>query len=61
MLRTLKWTGVMLGVLASACLASHHAKVRREGNGSTGPDAAGPHRSDVRQPDTHLDAGGQTA
>ena len=72
MLRMLKWTGALLGVFAGTCLATHRAKLRREGNGggggaaSVGSDGAGggppgAQRSDVRHPDTRLDAGGQTA
>jgi hypothetical protein len=56
MFKIFKWTGVMLGVLAGTCLASHRAKLRCEGL----PDSTGM-RGDVRQPDTRLDAGGQSA
>lgn len=63
MLSKIKWTGVLLGVVASACLASRRAKTRRQGDGGTATrrDDGTATRPGVRAPRTRLDAGGQTA
>lgn len=63
MVSKLKLTGVLLGALASACYASHRAGQRRRGSATSGnPDPRADNGSTPsRQPETRLDAGGQTA
>ena len=62
MLSKIKWTGVLLGVVASACLASRRARTRRDDGGTaTLRDDGTGTRPGVRAPRTRLDAGGQTA
>lgn len=60
MMSKLKLTGVLLGVVASAVLASRRTGMRRQGE-SNRNSRADNSSEPPRQPETRLDAGGQTA
>jgi hypothetical protein len=63
MVSKLKLTGVVLGALATACLATHRQGLRRQGAQAAGnrDSRADNASTPPRQPKTRVDAGGQTA
>jgi len=65
MLSKVKLTGVVLGVLASACLATHRANLRRRGSERRGDERRelkdefpGKDAQKLQQVETRADAGG---